>query len=97
MNLAIRGIAGQIARSDSFHNDRHPDLKADYILANPPFNVSDWGGERLVEDKRWRYGVPRLTAQWRRQQAEAKRLDSAIEKSLALLDFGTGRTDHAQG
>ena len=44
MNLAIRGIEGQIAHGDSFHNDRHPDLKADYILANPPFNVSDWGG-----------------------------------------------------
>ena len=58
MNLAIRGIEGQIAHGDSFHNDRHPDLKADFILANPPFNVSDWGGERLTEDKRWRYGVP---------------------------------------
>ena len=58
MNLAIRGIEGQIAHGDSFHNDRHPDLKADFILANPPFNVSDWGGERLREDKRWKYGVP---------------------------------------
>ena len=58
MNLAIRGIEGQIAQGDSFHNDRHPDLKADFILANPPFNISDWGGERLTEDKRWRYGVP---------------------------------------
>ena len=58
MNLAIRGIEGQIAHGDSFHNDRHPDLKADFILANPPFNVSDWGGERLVEDKRWQYGTP---------------------------------------
>ena len=58
MNLAIRGIEGRIAHGDSFHNDRHPDLKADYILANPPFNVSDWGGERLREDKRWQYGVP---------------------------------------
>ena len=58
MNLAIRGIEGQIAYGDSFHDDRHPDLKADFILANPPFNVSDWGGERLTEDKRWRYGVP---------------------------------------
>ncbi len=47
MNLAIRGIEGQIEQGDSFHNDRHPDLKADYILANPPFNVSDWGGDRL--------------------------------------------------
>ena len=58
MNLAIRGIEGQIAHGNSFHNDRHPDLKADFILANPPFNVSDWGGERLADDKRWRYGVP---------------------------------------
>ena len=58
MNLAIRGIEGQIAHGDSFHNDRHPDLRADYILANPPFNVSDWGGERLRNDKRWEYGAP---------------------------------------
>ena len=58
MNLAIRGIEGQIDHGDSFHNDRHPDLKADFILANPPFNVSDWGGERLADDKRWRYGAP---------------------------------------
>ncbi|MEW6308072.1 MAG: class I SAM-dependent DNA methyltransferase [Bacillota bacterium] len=58
MNLAIRGIDGQIAHGDTFHNDRHPDLRADFILANPPFNVSDWGGERLRGDKRWQYGVP---------------------------------------
>ena len=57
-NLAIRGIEGQIAHGDTFHDDRHPDLRADFILANPPFNVSDWGGERLANDKRWRYGVP---------------------------------------
>ena len=58
MNLAIRGIEGQIAYGDSFHNNCHPDLKADFILANPPFNVSDWDGERLKDDKRWQYGVP---------------------------------------
>jgi type I restriction enzyme M protein len=58
MNLAIRGIEGQIAHGDTFHNDRFPDLKADFILANPPFNVSDWGGERLRDDKRWKFGVP---------------------------------------
>lgn len=58
MNLAIRGIEGQIAHGDTFHNDRFPDLKADFILANPPFNVSDWGGDRLREDKRWKYGTP---------------------------------------
>ena len=58
MNLAIRGIDGQIAHGDTFHNDRHADLKADFILANPPFNISDWGGERLRDDKRWKYGAP---------------------------------------
>ncbi len=58
MNLAIRGIEGRIEHGDSFHNDRHPDLRADYILANPPFNASDWGGERLAADKRWQYGIP---------------------------------------
>lgn len=59
MNLAIRGIdGGHIAHGDSFHNDRHPDLKANFILANPPFNVSDWGGGRLQNDQRWVYGIP---------------------------------------
>jgi type I restriction enzyme M protein len=58
MNLAIRGIDAQIAHGDTFHNDQHPDLKADYVLANPPFNDSDWRGELLKGDKRWAYGVP---------------------------------------
>ena len=58
MNLAIRGIEAQIAHGDSFHNDRHPDLKADYVLANPPFNDSDWRGDLLKDDKRWVYGMP---------------------------------------
>ena len=58
MNLAIRGIEGQIEYGDSFRNDRHPDLKADYILANPPFNVKEWQGEQLRDDKRWTYGIP---------------------------------------
>ena len=60
MNLAIRGMDFNLGKepADSFHRDQHPDLKADYVLANPPFNVSDWGGGRLVEDKRWVYGTP---------------------------------------
>ena len=60
MNLAIRGIEANLGQeqADSFHDDQHPDLKVDYILANPPFNDSDWGGERLREDKRWVYGTP---------------------------------------
>ena len=60
MNLAIRGIDGNLGEThaDTFHNDQHKDLKADYILANPPFNDSDWGGDRLKSDSRWKYGVP---------------------------------------
>jgi len=58
MNLAIRGIDAQIAHGDTFHNDRHPDLKADYVLANPPFNDSDWRGDLLKDDRRWVYGTP---------------------------------------
>lgn len=60
MNLAIRGIEANLGphNADTFHNDLHKDLKADFILANPPFNMSDWGGERLREDVRWKYGVP---------------------------------------
>jgi type I restriction enzyme M protein len=58
MNLAIRGIDAQIAHGDTFHSDKHPDLKADFVLANPPFNDSDWRGELLKDDKRWVFGVP---------------------------------------
>jgi len=60
MNLAIRGIEANLGPShaDSFHKDLHPDLRADFILANPPFNVSEWGGERLENDVRWRHGTP---------------------------------------
>lgn len=60
MNLAIRGIEADLGHrwGDTFHDDLHPDLKADFILANPPFNVSDWGGDLLRDDPRWRYGVP---------------------------------------
>jgi len=58
MNLAIRGIDANIAWGNSFHNDAHKDLKADFILANPPFNDSDWGSELLIDDVRWRFGTP---------------------------------------
>lgn len=60
MNLAIRGLDANIGEhhADTFHNDLHKTLKADYILANPPFNISDWGGDKLTEDVRWKYGVP---------------------------------------
>ena len=60
MNLAVRGIDADIRWNNggSFHRDELPDLKADFILANPPFNISDWGGGRLREDARWRFGAP---------------------------------------
>ena len=58
MNLAIRGIDANIQFGDTFTNDLHPDLKADYVIANPPFNISDWKGEQLRDDKRWKYGIP---------------------------------------
>ena len=61
MNLAIRGIdSSQVKWNNegSFLNDAHKDTKVDYIIANPPFNVSDWGGDRLREDVRWKYGIP---------------------------------------
>ena len=60
MNLAIRGIEADLGKfnADTFFNDCHPQLKADYIMANPPFNLSDWGADKLVEDVRWQYGMP---------------------------------------
>ena len=60
MNLAVRGIDSDIRWNNegSFHKDELRDLKADYILATPPFNISDWGGDRLREDVRWKFGVP---------------------------------------
>ena len=60
MNLAIRGIETDLGPepADTFHRDLHPDLRADYLLANPPFNMSDWGGDRVRDDVRWKYGVP---------------------------------------
>lgn len=60
MNLAVHGIDADIRWNNegSFHRDEMPDLKADFILANPPFNISDWGGERVTDDVRWKYGTP---------------------------------------
>ena len=58
MNLAIRGIDARILWGDSFRDDQFKDLRADFILANPPFNDSDWGGELLQDDSRWKYGIP---------------------------------------
>ncbi len=60
MNMAIRGIDANFGsyHADTFFNDLHPTLKADFIMANPPFNLSSWGQDKLKDDKRWKYGVP---------------------------------------
>lgn len=58
MNLAMHQIDAQLENGDTLHNDKHKDLKADFILANPPFNISNWGGEQLRNDLRWKFGVP---------------------------------------
>jgi len=60
MNLAIRGIEANLGdhADDSFHRDLHPDLRADFILANPPFNLDDWFSDALRDDVRWRFGLP---------------------------------------
>jgi len=81
MNLAIRGIDSNLGKehADSFHRDLHVDLKADYVLANPPFNDSDWRGDLLKDDKRWKFGTP---------PASKNRLDRARER--ARRDAGVG-------
>ena len=60
MNLAIRGIEADLGEynADTFFNDLHKTLKADFVMANPPFNLSAWGADRLAEDQRWKYGLP---------------------------------------
>lgn len=59
MNLAIRGIEADLGSyADTFFNDQHKREKFDFILANPPFNLKDWGGDKLAEDVRWQYGIP---------------------------------------
>ena len=60
MNLAIRGICADLGKynADTFFEDCHPTLRADYVMANPPFNLSDWGADKLADDIRWQYGLP---------------------------------------
>lgn len=60
MNVAIRGLEANLGQSaaDTFMDDQHPQLKADFIMANPPFNLKDWGADKLQNDKRWAFGIP---------------------------------------
>ena len=67
MNLAIRGIDANLGErdGDTFTNDQHKTLRADYILANPPFNIKDWGQQHLIGDSRWQWGTPPALMQLR--------------------------------
>jgi type I restriction enzyme M protein len=60
MNLAIHGIEAELGRynADTFFDDCHPTMRANYIMANPPFNLSDWGQDKLIDDQRWKFGIP---------------------------------------
>jgi type I restriction enzyme M protein len=97
MNLALRRIQGNIGshHADTFHNDLHPNLKADYILANPPFNMSDWGGEHLRQDPRWRYGIPPINnANFAWVQQMVSHLAST---GVAGFVLSNGALNHTQG
>ena len=85
MNLAIRGIEGQVEYGDSFRNDRHPNLKADYILANPPFNVKEWQGEQLR-----RAGAYVLKADLVKVNIERRRRAEATEEWRKRYDIRAG-------
>ncbi len=99
MNLAVRGIPAELHWNNegSFHKDALPDLKADFILANPPFNDKDWGGERLREDARWRFGVPVSNSNYAWLQHIRHHLapGGAAGVVLANVTMSSGKSDEA--
>jgi type I restriction enzyme M protein len=100
MNLAVRGIDADIKWNSegSFHKDELRDLKADYILANPPFNISDWGGDRLREDVRWKYGVPPASnANFAWVQHIAHHLAPAGVAGVVLANGSMSSTQNSEG
>jgi type I restriction enzyme M protein len=100
MNLAVRGIDADIKWNSegSFHKDELRDLKADYILANPPFNISDWGGDRLREDVRWKYGAPPAgNANFAWVQHIAHHLAPAGVAGVVLANGSMSSTQNSEG
>jgi type I restriction-modification system DNA methylase subunit len=94
MNLAIRGIDANLGprNADSFRADLHPDLQADFVpvwkdLANPPFNMSDWGGENLGQDVRWKFGMPPVNNARTSKSLPQKAVNSpaVLESKLAYV------------
>ena len=100
MNLAIRGIDYDLGKSygDTFHNDQHPDLRADYVLANPPFNVKEWGADKLPKDARWKYGVPPDgNANYAWLQHMAARLSADGRAGIVLANGSMTTTNGGEG
>ena len=97
MNLAIRGIKdneeglGKFA-DDTFVNDLHKDLKADFVLANPPFNISDWGQEKLLDDPQWKYGIPPKGNEARRRGNGRKERQQTARQRGAPVGAGTAKS-----
>ncbi len=89
MNLAVHGLRGDLGNTygSTFTNDQHPNLRADYILANPPFNISKWGGEQLSDDPRWHWGVPpKNNANYAWLQHMASRLSQRGRAGIVLAN-----------
>lgn len=89
MNLAVHGLRGDLGNTyaSTFTNDQHPNLRADYILANPPFNISKWGGEQLGDDPRWQWGVPpKNNANYAWLQHMASRLSQRGRAGIVLAN-----------
>ena len=100
MNLAVHGLHGDLGASygDTFANDQHKTLRADYVLANPPFNISDWGGDKLTDDPRWVHGIPpRGNANFAWLQHMLARLSSRGRAGIVLANGSMSSQQSGEG
>jgi type I restriction enzyme M protein len=100
MNLAVHGLDGDIGQSygSTFTNDQHKTLRADYILANPPFNISDWGGDKLTDDPRWKFGIPSAgNANFAWLQHMYSRLSSRGRAGIVLANGSMSSSQSGEG
>lgn len=100
MNLAVQGMRGNLGKTyaSTFTNDQHPNLRADYILANPPFNISNWSQESLIEDARWKYGLPPANnANFAWLQHMLARLSNTGRAGIVLANGSMSTTTSSEG
>ena len=100
MNLAVHGLHGDLGATygDTFHNDQHKTLRADYVLANPPFNISDWGGDKLADDPRWVHGIPpKSNANFAWLQHMLARLSSRGRAGIVLANGSMSSQQSGEG